>query len=76
MNEYIDGDYIIREYENGTIVRTIISQETAGEVIELPPNPLNVLKEENVQLKAQLTQTNSEVAQTNALLLEFIESMV
>ncbi|WP_370225303.1 hypothetical protein [Cytobacillus sp.] len=40
MLERIEGNYIIREYPSGSIVKTKISQDTSGEVIELPPNPL------------------------------------
>lgn len=72
--EYIDGDFIIREYPNGTMVKTAVSVETEGQVIELPKNPVLALQEENVQLKAQLAQTQQEIADTNAMLLEFMEA--
>lgn len=49
--EKINGEYIERIYENGTIVKTIISQETQGEIIELPKNPILSLQEENTKLK-------------------------
>ena len=50
-NQYIDGEFIVYEYENGAIVKIIQTEETEGQIIELPKNPLIELKEENTQLK-------------------------
>lgn len=54
INQYVEGDYIIYEFENGTIVKTHINQETENETIELPKNPLIELQQENAELKARI----------------------
>lgn len=79
LKEYVEGSKLIREYtKDGTSVshkiETLIQDETAGEIIELPENPLLKLQQENVQLKSQLAQNQQEIADTNALLLEFMEA--
>lgn len=52
--ESIEGDYIIRKYSSGVIVQTLITQETAGQIIELPKNPIISLQEENSKLKVKI----------------------
>ncbi|WP_240371679.1 hypothetical protein [Anoxybacteroides rupiense] len=59
LKEYIDRDMLVREYtkdgENVShIVKTPIQHETDGEIIELPPNPLLQLQQENDELKARI----------------------
>ena len=41
MRDYIEGDYRIAEYENGTVVKQLISQEPAiSEPEPTKPRPL------------------------------------
>lgn len=52
--DYIEGEYRIIEYENGAIVKQLVSQgNTTEEQIIIPPSPLELLKQENAELKAQ-----------------------
>ncbi len=54
FEERVEGEHIIRTYPNGTEVKTLISQETEGEVIALPKNPILALQEENASLRASI----------------------
>ena len=45
--DYIDGDYRIIEYENGTIIKQLISQGNPDEEqITIPPSPLEEIKQQ------------------------------
>jgi hypothetical protein len=61
VKEYFEGNYIVRETEDGTIIKSIISNPGGG-VIEIPPNPIEVLKTENEQLKAQISEQNQTLS--------------
>jgi hypothetical protein len=59
LKRYIEGEMIVTEYTaDGVnvshIVKTPIQHETDGEIIELPPNPLLQLQQENDELKARI----------------------
>ncbi|ANB58883.1 hypothetical protein GFC29_3140 [Anoxybacillus sp. B7M1] len=53
INQYIEGDYIVVEYESGAKVRYLASQNLE-ETIEIPPNPLLQLQQENAELKERI----------------------
>jgi hypothetical protein len=59
VNQYIEGEMIVTEYTaDGVnvshVVKTPIQQETEGEIIELPSNPLLQLQQENAELKERI----------------------
>jgi len=63
LREHIVGDKIIREYSKDGVtvshkLETPISEETDGDIITLPENPILALREENAMLnqKVQLMQ--------------------
>lgn len=49
--QYIDGDYLITEYESGAIIKVLQGDEPSEVITELPKNPILELKEENAKLK-------------------------
>lgn len=60
-NQYIDGEFLITEYENGAIVKILASQTTAEQIPELPKNPLITLQEENTQLKDRVLSLENTI---------------
>lgn len=52
MKEYIDGNYNVKEYENGTIIRTLMNTETEipipipqrNEIEEIKQNQLIIME--------------------------------
>lgn len=75
IEERIEDNYRIIIYDNGTIVRELISNGVAEErPLVIPPSPLEVLKKENLELKlAMAEQTEKYDAELLAIKLALAE---
>lgn len=81
LREYIEGDYRIIEYtKDGTnishIVKTEIT-EPGGEILPVPPNPIEELQTENATLllnqakqEQQIKQLESDIADLLLLVVQ------
>lgn len=73
LNQYIEGDFLITEYSRdgqtvSHVVKTPVLQETEGDTIELPKNPLleaqqniDTIKQQNANIMLQLVKQNNEL---------------
>jgi len=50
MNQRIENGYLITEYENGTVVKSLLSEDIVIPNNEIPINPIIKLQEENASI--------------------------
>jgi hypothetical protein len=54
VNQYLDSEYMVVEYDSGARIRYLASKNLGGEVLEVPPNPLLQVQQENAELKSRI----------------------
>jgi hypothetical protein len=55
MKQYEENGYLVTEYDNGTIIKSLIGETNIIPTNEPnPTNPLTILQKENVELKAKI----------------------
>lgn len=68
IEERIEDNYRIIIYDNGTIIRELISEGKAEETpIIIPPSPLEILRKENNDLKQRLELSEKAIAELTAM---------
>lgn len=67
IKQYVEGKYLITEYESGAIVKVLQGQEPNEVIPELPKNPILELQKENESLKKQLATCQQSIAELTAL---------
>ncbi|WP_142413050.1 XkdW family protein [Hathewaya massiliensis] len=60
MKQYIEGDYLITEYESGAIIKVLQGQEPKEVIPELPKNPILELQKQVDTLGQELAQSKVE----------------
>lgn len=60
MKQYIDGDYLVTEYDSGAIVKVLQGDEPKEVIPELPKNPIIELQKENKNLAETVSKLTIE----------------
>ncbi|KEI18194.1 hypothetical protein [Clostridium haemolyticum] len=67
MKQYIEGNYLITEYDSGAVVKVLHGDEPKEVIPELPKNPILELEKENEKLKQELKQCQQSIIELTAL---------
>ncbi|EPY2275494.1 XkdW family protein [Clostridium sporogenes] len=66
--QYVEDEYLITEYENGTVIKVLQDQEPSEVIPELPKNPILELQKQVDTLGQELTKSKIENVKKDSII--------